>query len=110
MNKKIPKAELEEALNSLEISDESKKTFASSLKSRNESLLFGQAAQVLGILMILGYFISVFTYEKSEEGTNVFLILIQFIIGVFFLSYGRSRIQSIKLQRASVELIMKNKK
>ncbi|MCF7848116.1 MAG: hypothetical protein K9M45_04635 [Kiritimatiellales bacterium] len=111
MNKKIPKAELEEALNSLEISEESKKAFASSLKSRNESLLLSRIAQILGSLMILSYFTSASHYQElKEQETHVFIILIPLYVGIFFLMHGTSRIQSIKLQRATVELIMKNKK
>jgi hypothetical protein len=106
MNKKIPKAELEEALNYLEISEESKKIFSVSLKSRNEPLIFGRLSQAIGTLSILGYFMTMF---QQYDDFPIRLMMIQLYGGVLFLAYGGSRIRSIKLQRASVELIMKNK-
>jgi len=60
--------------------------------------------------MILGYFGSIFMYQELEDqGTSIFLIVSQLYMGVFFLVYGINRARSIKLQKASVELIMKSK-
>jgi len=111
MKKKIPKIELEDTLNNLEISEESKKTLSISLRYRNEPLIFSRLAQVNGVFMIVGYFISMSQHQElKNQESSIFIMLSQLFVGVFFLFYGTLRIRSIKLQKACVELIMKTQK
>jgi hypothetical protein len=105
----IPKAELEAALNRLEVSEESKKTFASSLTSRNEPLLFGHLAVGLGSLFIFSNLVMMYHFLSSNTEDIHRTLTFPFLIGILFLVYGKSKIRAIKLQRSCVELIMKTK-
>lgn len=106
MKKKINKHEFEEAINNLDLSFEAKKTFSSQLRLRNESMVFSYIIYAMGILSLFGYFGALAHFHDQEFGVER---IIPFWVGIIFISYARSRMNTIKLQRATVELIMKNK-
>ncbi|MCF7848698.1 MAG: hypothetical protein K9M45_07610 [Kiritimatiellales bacterium] len=106
MKKKTNKYELEEAINNLDVSFESKKAFAFQLRLRNESMGFSYVVQAIGIIFLIGYFGSMSQLHYREFGIHM---IIPFWMGIFFIIYARSRINTIKLQRATVELILRNK-
>jgi hypothetical protein len=104
MTYNVSKEELEQALNNLPISDKSKESLASSLESRKEPLLINYAIQVLGVLFLLAFIVSIYLYVRIQG----FSLLKDPMLyaGLFCLLYGNARIRAIKLQRAMVELIM----
>jgi hypothetical protein len=103
MKKKIKKHEFEEAINNLDLSFDAKKSFASHLRLRNESFIFSYLIYAIGILFFFGYFGLLTKLQGEEFGIRM---IIPFWMGILFISYARSRMNTIKLQRATVELIM----
>ena len=106
MKKKINKREFEEAVNDLDLSLDAKKTFLSQLRLRHESFIFGYIFYALGVLSILGYFRLMYVMREQEFGADIFVL---FWVGVFFIAFARFRMNTIKLHRATVELIMETK-
>ncbi len=108
MHKNASSSKLEDALASLNISDASKKTFSTSFRARNESLLFGYLAMLLGAIFIFGFIISTYMYlNQLRDRYTVQQMIFDILLGLFLFFYGRSRIKLHKIIKATVELVLK---
>ena len=67
-------------------------------------MFFSKLVLALGLIEIMAYFIMLHEGDPRDERIIIFLI------GILFLYIGWSRMRSIRLQRATVELIMEEKK
>lgn len=106
MKKKIDKRELEEAINNLDLSLEAKKSFASQLRLRNESFICSYIVYAMGILyIVLGFGTDIHRARDKMISDHTLL----FCMGIFLIVFAQNRIKTMKLHRATVELIMKNK-
>ncbi|MDF7809640.1 hypothetical protein P4E94_19535 [Pontiellaceae bacterium B12219] len=109
MNKKILQSELEDALNNLDISYTSKKTFFRTLPQNNDSFAIGYFPIVCGTLSLIAFFIFLYLHMSRAEGWSVspVILMLQINMATLCLTDGFHKIKDIKMNRSVIELIIK---
>ena len=106
MKIKYTDQELEDALNSIDASHETKRTIEKDLRRNDGSMILSYFILSFGILIFVLPFASLFIgIERTSDTRTGEQVLFWF--GLFLITIARYQIHRIRMRRAVVELMMK---
>lgn len=103
---KYTNQQLEDALNSIDASDKTKRILEKDLRWKNESTWWGYLILLIGILTFLLNFLTFINPEQQtpEDRTTRQML---FWFGLFMITAGRFRIHRVRIRKSVIELMMK---